>query len=139
MKEIERREIAALIPKPSVYSEPFWKALNEEQLFLQKCQDCGKFQYPPGPVCSNCLSENYTWVKVSGKAKVWSKVGMWKKYLLQYPDTPYYVVLAELKEDLLVFGRITKENYLKVNFDSELRLVYYRTEDNSVLIGFEPV
>jgi uncharacterized OB-fold protein len=39
------------------YAEQFWAYTQKKELRLQKCSDCGKFRWPPGPTCDKCLSD----------------------------------------------------------------------------------
>lgn len=138
MNEVERKNISKLMPQISHYTKPFWEALQNKELMIQKCKECGHIQFPPGPVCTICLSEKREWIKCSGKATLWSKVGFWKQYLEPYSDTPYYVVLARLEEGPIITGRISKEDSSTVSFDSPLVATFYKTVDGNVLLGFKP-
>ena len=50
------------------YAEQFWGFTGRKELRLQKCDECGKFRWPPGPTCDRCLSEEFTWEALSGIA-----------------------------------------------------------------------
>ena len=34
----------------------FWDAADQEQFLGQKCSDCGRFRFPPRPMCPHCHS-----------------------------------------------------------------------------------
>ncbi len=42
----------------------FYRNLADGDLTTTKCRDCGKINFPPVIVCSNCLSDNLEWVKI---------------------------------------------------------------------------
>jgi uncharacterized OB-fold protein len=48
----------------------FWTSGAEGILRLLRCQDCGFFIHPPGPVCPRCLSRHLEPEAVSGRGTV---------------------------------------------------------------------
>ncbi len=138
MKDELRENIASLLPVVTDFEAPFWEGLQNEQLYIQQCRECGHHQFPPSPVCINCLSDQVEWVPCSGRAKLWSRVKFHKNYLEPYPDTPYDVILARIEEGPIITGRISEEDADAVTFDSPLRIGYVTTADGTKLIRFEP-
>ncbi|MDR1205769.1 MAG: zinc ribbon domain-containing protein [Peptococcaceae bacterium] len=139
MQEAQREKAADWLPVITEFEKPFWDSLQKDQvLMIQKCEDCGHIQFPPSPVCADCLSGAVSWVPCSGKARLWSKVIFHKQYLEPYPDTPYSVVLAKLEEGPIVTGRITNENAQKTAFDGPVKIQYVKTTDGTVLVEFVP-
>ena len=138
MEETLRENVASLLPVITEFEKPFWDSLQNQQLMVQKCPQCGHVQFPPSPVCSHCLSDAVQWIKCSGKATLWSWVAFHKAYLEPYDDVPYSVVLAKLEEGPIVTGRISSDDLAKTPFDAPLRATYTKTSDGTVLIGFVP-
>lgn len=91
------------VPHPALWgvlyrsSTPFWEAVKDHELKLQRCADCGQWLVPPRPMCPNCQSQQSEWVAVSGKGKVHSFVTYRES---PHPAfvAPYSVVLVELDE-----------------------------------------
>ena len=48
----------------------FWEGADREEFLGQKCGDCGKFVFPPRPMCPHCHSLNRQNVKLSGRGTV---------------------------------------------------------------------
>ncbi len=48
----------------------FWTAGAEGRLLIARCEDCGRFQHPPLPRCSQCGSLRVSPSPVSGRARV---------------------------------------------------------------------
>jgi uncharacterized OB-fold protein len=138
MKDALRENVASLLPVITEFEKPFWDALKNKQLMVQKCPRCGNVQFPPSPVCTNCLSDEVRWVKCSGKATLWSWVAFHKVYLAPYSDVPYSVVLAKLEEGPIVTGRIAGEGAPAIPFDAPLQAAYVETVDGTVLLEFVP-
>lgn len=138
MKESKRENVASLLPVITEFEKPFWEGLQNGQLMVQKCKQCGNVQFPPSPVCTNCLSDEVEWVNCSGKATLWSKVTFHKSYLEPYKDIPYSVVMAKLEEGPIVTGRISSENAANTPFGAPLAVTYVKTADGTVLVEFIP-
>ena len=79
------------------YAEQFWTFTEQQELRLQRCGECGRFRWPPGPVCDQCLSEDYAWEEVSGRGTLLSWVIYRRRYFPEYP-APHTVLMVELDE-----------------------------------------
>ncbi len=79
------------------YAERFWEFTGQQELRLQQCGDCGRFRWPPGPICDGCLSEDYAWAEVSGRGTLLTWVTYRRQYFPQYP-APHTVLMVELDE-----------------------------------------
>jgi uncharacterized OB-fold protein len=128
-----------LLPVITEFEKPFWDALQNEKLMVQKCPECGNIQFPPSPVCTNCLSKEVKWSDCSGKATLWSKVAFHKAYLGPYDDVPYSVAIAKLEEGPIVTGRISVEVAANIQIDSPMIATFVKTDDGTVIVEFVPV
>ena len=87
------------LPSPSAESQPFWDACRRHELRLQRCGACGRYWFPPGLVCPECLSDDWEWALTSGRGQVFSFVVMHRVYHKGFAnDVPYPVALIELEE-----------------------------------------
>jgi len=87
------------LPRITADNRPFWEAARRHQLVLQRCRDCGRFRYPPAPVCPDCLSEQSEWTPVSGRGRVTTFVVFHKAWFPSFADAiPYNVVQVQLEE-----------------------------------------
>jgi uncharacterized OB-fold protein len=87
------------LPRVTADNRAFWDATKRHELRLQRCGACGRFRYPPAPVCPNCLSEDAEWTRVSGRGTVTTFIVMHKVYFESFAaDVPYNVVQVELEE-----------------------------------------
>ncbi len=57
-------------PRPTPTSQPFWDALRDERIVLQRCGDCGSWVHYPRSRCVVCLSGALEWIEVSGRGTV---------------------------------------------------------------------
>jgi uncharacterized OB-fold protein len=86
-------------------STPWWTALAEHELRLQRCKDCGTLRWPPRAMCNRCGSLEWSWVTASGHATVASWIVNEHRFSDAF-TVPYVVVMARLDEqdDILVPG-----------------------------------
>lgn len=89
--------IARPIRSMDPYAEQFWAHTQNKELRFQKCSDCGKFRWPPGPTCDQCLSDAFEWATVAGQGKVLSWTTFRRSYFKEYP-APHTVIVLELDE-----------------------------------------
>jgi uncharacterized OB-fold protein len=95
-------------PLPTLTEEnrPFWEGCREGRLMLQRCA-CGHLRYPIARFCPECLSDDATWVEMSGRGTVFSYIVFHRAYHSGFKaDLPYNVALVHLEEGPRMFSNI---------------------------------
>lgn len=88
-----------LLPNPDPVSQPFWDALREHRLVLQKCADCGAIRHYPRPVCDKCYSMDVEWADASGLGTVHSWTVSHHAFHFSFKrDLPITLALIDLEE-----------------------------------------
>lgn len=88
-----------LLPNPDPVSQPFWDALHEHRLVLQKCGQCGAIRHYPRPVCDQCYSMEVEWADASGKGTVHSWTVSHHAFHISFKrDLPITLALIDLDE-----------------------------------------
>ena len=129
-------------PLPFVYDEnrPFWDGTKKHQLLIQKCKDCGRYQFYPRSTCMHCMSENIEWVKASGKGKVYSYTIAYRPGSPAFADdAPYNIAIIELEEGVRMPSKVVdcKNEDLKCDMPVE---VVFRDETPELAIPyFKPI
>jgi uncharacterized OB-fold protein len=98
-------------PKPLPVIEKwnafYWQAARRHEFVAQRCRACGYVHLPPGPVCTNCLSDDQEWVPLSGKGTI-NSYGVYHQQW--HPgfkdDIPYNVALIELAEGPVIISQV---------------------------------
>ncbi|HEX3966147.1 MAG TPA: OB-fold domain-containing protein [Trebonia sp.] len=86
-------------PTISAYNKPFWDSARAHELRMQRCDKCGKFWAPAGPVCPFCFSGEFTWEQASGLGVIASLVVFHKSYHPEFDnDMPLAAALVQLAE-----------------------------------------
>jgi len=79
---------------------PFWAGTARGELLVQACGSCGRWRFPPRPMCPHCRSIETRWEPASGRATIWSYVVPHPPLLPAYSElAPYNVIVVALDED----------------------------------------
>lgn len=54
------------------YARDFYDGCRRNVLLIQRCKGCGRFRFPPQPMCPHCNSMAQEWAPVSGNGRVYS-------------------------------------------------------------------
>ena len=129
----------APLPQPTPESKPFFDALKERRLLIQRCQECGHAYYYPRPFCPACLSGRVEWEQASGRGKLYSFVI--NQRAAPGFVAPYIIAVVELDE-----GPRMMTNLVDVEPDPELvrcempvEIVFDDVDDNFTLPRFRPI
>jgi len=87
-------------PAPVITPEtrPFWDAVQNGELHVQRCSGCGKHYFYPRPFCPHCFSDDVAWVQVSGRATLHSYVINHRPVAGWEAEAPYAIAVVELEE-----------------------------------------
>ncbi|MFA7248959.1 MAG: Zn-ribbon domain-containing OB-fold protein [Dehalococcoidia bacterium] len=127
------------LPHPTALTQPFWDGVRQHKLLVQKCSSCGKLRHIPKPWCANCLSQECTWVPLSGRGQVYSYTVMHRAPHTSFtPDVPFAVALIELEEGVRMISNIVGCPYDQVRVGMPVRVVYEDIDDQAALFKFTP-
>ena len=129
----------APLPQPTPESKPFFDALKERRLLIQRCEECGLAYYYPRPFCPACLSGRVEWEQASGRGKLYSFVI--NQRAAPGFVAPYIIAVVELDE-----GPRMMTNLVDVEPDPELvrcempvEIVFDDVDDDFTLPRFRPI
>jgi len=129
-----------MIPKPTSYSKPFWEGTKRHELLIQECVNCGKRIYPPQPICPKCLSENFKWIKSSGKGKILTFTTIyaygpsWTAELL-----PYTIIIVRLEEGINMMSHLIDCKPEEVKCEMEVEVVFEDVTEEFTIPKFRPI
>lgn len=122
-------------PVLGLHDAPMWESIRARRMSLQRCEDCGAFQYPPGPGCPRCLSPRLAWQAISGRGTILSWVVFHRQYLSAYP-APYNVIAVRLAEGPLMLSNLEGPAPEGSWIGHAVRLTYATMPDGAVLPRF---
>jgi uncharacterized protein len=87
------------IPAPNPDTAPYWAALREHRLTIQKCTNCGKLRHYPRPMCDACYCMEHVWSDASGHGTVYSWTETHHAFNPGFKaEVPYVLVTVDLIE-----------------------------------------
>jgi len=114
--------LPAPVPEPDGVSAPYWTGLREGRLMVQRCQQCGCWQFGPEWICHRCLAFDPAWVEVrpAGRIYSWERVwhpvhpalkerGAYLAVLVELPDAGHVRMVGNLLGDPMQAVRIGVE------------------------------
>lgn len=93
-----RRPDLRLAPTPTAESHAFWTGGERDQLLICRCESCGRYFHPPGPICWRCHSTEVAPQPVSGRAAV-AAYTVNRQPWIPGLEPPYIVAMVELDDE----------------------------------------
>jgi uncharacterized OB-fold protein len=90
-----------LPPKPVADgdTQPFWDAVTDRKLVVQRCSSCDAWVWQPRPLCPRCHATELVWTAATGKARVVSWTALHPPVLTVWADKlPFVILLVELDD-----------------------------------------
>jgi len=117
----------------SFTSASFDAFLSEKKLMGSHCPTCNKDFLPPHAICSNCHSDQLTWVEFNGKGKLaaFTSIFIAPTSMIEAGygrDKPYLAGVVELEEGVKISAQIlgldaTKPEKVKIGTPLEAEFV----------------
>lgn len=127
------------IPTITPDMQPFFAAAKRHELVVQRCRECGTHRFPAREICSNCLSRDSEWVKVSGEGEIFSYNVMHQVYHPGFADeVPYAVVAVKLKEGAKMNSNLTGIKPHDIKIGMPVKVVFEDITDDVSLPKFVP-
>lgn len=126
-------------PRPVLdpWNRPFWDAVADRRLVLQRCDKCGTFWFPPGPVCQGCASSSFTWTPSSGRGFILSHCRFHQLYFPTLaPLIPYVVGVVRLVEGPRVVANVTASDEREIRIGAPVRAYFSQDADGFIVPVF---
>ncbi len=128
-------------PAPDVDEENagYWDSLRRHELALQRCADCGRFWSPAGSFCRWCLSDRWSWERVSGRGTLYAFTVVHQVYHPAFREAaPYPAAVVELEEGPRLLATVDcAPRELRVGM--ALEVGYRDLPEGFTLLAFRPV
>ena len=119
-------------PQATEIDAPYWEGLRENKLRVQRCNDCGGWQWGPEWICHHCRSEDVGFEEVAPEGVIYSYERVWHPVHPALAEQgPYVVVLVELPHagDIRIVGNLLGDPEADVVIGSKVRGVFEHHED----------
>jgi uncharacterized OB-fold protein len=118
-------------------AKTFWEAADREEFIGQKCGDCGKFTFPPRPMCPFCLSLNRQEVPLSGRGTVVSYTIPRHPHPFGFKEAPIVAVI-ELEEGTRFVSNVIGIATEDMRFDLPVEVTFEPTMNKHKVPVFKP-
>ena len=124
-----------MIPGADRDSTPWWEAVARHELVQQRCDDCGRWRWPPRALCGACGSFAWSWQPVSGVGRVLGWIRTHHSFLPGL-DAPYITVQVALDEqaDVAMIG--SWEGGSEPSVGQRVQAVFVDRPDGETVIGW---
>jgi uncharacterized OB-fold protein len=126
-------------PRPRIdsISRGFWDGTRSGKLSVQKCDACAHVHFPGSPVCPRCLSEDQSWVAVSGRGTLLSWVRFHRAYWEGFrADLPYLVCLVGLEEGPMLLTNLVGADPEALNIGMQVEAIFEKVDGELTLPKF---
>lgn len=127
---INQKKISWPLPDVSSIDKPFWDAVQENKLLIQKCKQCGRLQFLPRPVCLDCFSMNLGWQESKGLGKIYSfsfifvPVQPALRKRVEETGVPIIYAAVDLDEGVRVLSEIVDCEMDEIRLGSDVRVCF---------------
>ena len=85
------------VAEPDGLSAPYWAALRQNRLLVQRCSHCQSWQFGPEWLCHRCHAFDPAWAEVEARGRIFSWERVWHpSHAALRHHGPYLAVLVEL-------------------------------------------
>ena len=126
-------------PVPTPTSQPFWDALREERISMQRCDACQGWVHYPRTRCSHCLSDRLSWHDLADTGTVYTFSVSRQPTTPQFVDeTPQVIAVVELDDGPRVTTTVVGIDADDVRVGQPVRAVFDHGDDGITLLRFSP-
>ncbi len=120
----------------------FYEAARRHELAVQRCQQCGTFQFPAEWICHKCHAFDPQWHRVEPRGKIYSFERIWHPaHPALKSACPYLVVVVELENagGVRMVGNLLGDPMQNVRFDALVEAVFEDHPAGHTLIQWRTV
>ncbi|MFP6816722.1 MAG: OB-fold domain-containing protein [Pseudomonadales bacterium] len=124
------------LPQPAAAPDgldaPYWQGLRDEQLLIQRCDACRRWQWGPEWLCHRCHNFELSFESVSPQGVIYSFERVWHPVHPALKDQgPYLVVLVELPQadEVRVVGNLLGDPEKAVRIGARVDAVFEHHRD----------
>ena len=121
------------IASPDGLDTAYWQGLQQNQLLLQRCSSCKRFQWGPEWLCHRCHSFELEFEEVEPCGVIYSHERVWHPVHPALKEQgPYIVVLVELPQadNVRLVGNLLGDPEQEIVIGKQVRAVFeHHTEE----------
>ncbi len=127
------------LPQPTAETAAYWEGCRKHQLLIQRCTQCGHYQFYPRIICTACMSDGIEWVQASGHGRVLSFTVIHRAVSAAYKaEVPYVLALIELDEGPTMMSNVVEIDAESVAIGLPVEVVFEEWSDEITIPKFRP-
>lgn len=95
-----------LVPQTDPFTARFWLSLEQGRFEAPRCGHCGRWQFPPRPLCPACHAESMEWAELRGRGTLYARTRIHAAGGPFACMTPYSVGVVDLDEGVRLLTRL---------------------------------
>jgi hypothetical protein len=132
-------DVKKQLPLITASNRPFWGGARQHELMAYQCATCGTFYAMPVD-CLQCGNPQMSWVKVSGRAEVFTFCVYRRSFHPAWDkDIPYNVAYVKLAEGPVMMTSITGCENKDIYIGMPVEVVFDDINEEVSLPKFKPV
>lgn len=130
-------EIPKPRPFPTPTSQPFWDALANDRIVIQRCGDCSAWVFYPRARCHVCLSDALDWHEVSGAGTIFTYTVTTQPTVAMFADEmPQMIAIIELDEGVRITSTLVGASPDELSVGARVLPVFDHGDDGKTLLRF---
>ena len=126
-------------PRPTPTSQPYWDALRDERIVVQRCRACDHWVHYPRSRCSKCLSDQLVFQVVDGAATVYTFTVARQATAPPFVDeVPQIIAIVELAEGVRFTTNLVGVAPEDVRVGMRVQPVFDHGDDGMTLLRYRP-
>ena len=120
------------VAAPDGMDAPYWEAIAEGRLVMQRCKDCGTWQWGPEWTCHNCHSFDLAFDETPQTGRIYSYERVWHPVHPALRDQgPYIIVLVEFPDydGARMVGNLLGDPHQNVPIGAAVQAVFEHHKD----------
>lgn len=123
------------MPRPSVFSQPFWDACKRGELTFQRCNVCEGIVFIPQPACTHCLSGDLRWERSAGKGAIYSWTVVWRPQTPAF-QIPYAIAIIDVDEGYQMMTNIIGVDPATLEVGQRVEVSFHKMNDEITMPYF---
>lgn len=128
-------QIARPLPKPSVWSAPFWQAARDRRLVIQCCKDCDARIMYPRRFCPVCLSDNLGYIPAKGTGRIYTLTTQMAGPPSGFETMlPYVIAVIRLDEGVQMMSNIVGDGATAAAIGDAVRVDFHAVDGTDTVL-----
>jgi uncharacterized OB-fold protein len=117
--------------------QPFWQALRQREVRVQRCGNCGAYRFPAARFCAHCRSEIFDWREVvpTGTVETWC---VFHRAYFEDLEVPYTVIQVRLDCGVRLFSNPVGVEGAALRIGLPVEAVFEDVTAEVTLLKFRP-